>query len=181
MGLLGASISSAILRSISSAKSIGYSHRPSTRQKARDLGVADEIFDDFQECVADADIIILATPICTFENLFVQMADHLKPGAIVTDVGSTKTLPQRWAQKILPKNVHYVGSHPIAGSEQRGVDFARDDLIAGATCIVTPTAKTDDAAFKTIKKLWADLGCNVKVMSPNEHDKSSQTSLTSRT
>lgn len=171
MGLLGASITSAILRSISDAKSVGFSHRATTRDKARNLGVAAEIDDCLADCVSDADIVILATPICTFENLFKEISEHLKPGAIVTDVGSTKTLPHRWAQKYLPKTVHYVGSHPIAGSEKRGVEFARDDLLFGAACIVTRTAKTDSSAFKAVKKLWSDLGCKVKVMSPGEHDK----------
>jgi prephenate dehydrogenase len=171
MGLLGASISSAILRSVSGVKSVGFSHRASTRDKARGLGVADEIVETMDQCVSDADVVILATPICTFENLFKEMAEYLRPGTIVTDVGSTKTLPHKWAQKYLPKTVHYVGSHPIAGSEQRGVEFARDDLLFGATCIVTRTAKTNVAAFRKVKKLWSDLGCNVKVMTPNEHDK----------
>ena len=171
MGLLGASISSAILRSVSGVKSVGFSHRASTRDKARSLGVAGEIVETIADCVSDADIVILATPICTFENLFKEMAAHLRPGTIVTDVGSTKTLPHKWAQKILPKGVHYVGSHPIAGSEQRGVEFARDDLLSGAACIVTRTAKTNASALRKVKKLWADLGCNVKTMTPNEHDK----------
>jgi len=171
MGLLGASITSAILRSFSGVKSVGFSHRDSTRQKARQLGVADQIVDSIPDCVSDADIVILATPICTFENLFREMAPHLQPGTIITDVGSTKNLAHKWAKKYLPGSVHYVGSHPIAGSEQRGVEFARDDLLAGAVCIVTKTATTDPSAFAATKKLWADLGCSVKSMSPVEHDR----------
>ena len=171
MGLLGASITSAILRSLSGAKSYGFSHRASTREKSRKIGVADEISETLTECVSGADVVILASPICTFEDIFKQIAKDLKPGCIVTDVGSTKSLPHKWAQKTLPKNVHYVGSHPIAGSEKRGVEFARDDLLFGATCIITKTPKTNTAAARTLKKFWTDLGCKVKVMTPVEHDK----------
>jgi prephenate dehydrogenase len=171
MGLLGASITSAILRSLSHAKSVGFSHRASTRKKASQFGVASEIVDTMTDCVCDADIVILATPICTFEHLFKEMAADLRPGTIVTDVGSTKTLPHKWAQKHLPSGVHYVGSHPIAGSEKRGVEFARDDLLFGAKCIVTKTPKTNLSAVRKVKKLWSDLGCFVKVMTPAEHDR----------
>ena len=170
MGLLGASITSAILRSVSGAKSCGYSHRESTRQKSRQIGVADEISDTLTDAVKDADVVILATPISTFDDIFTQIAQDLKDGCIVTDVGSTKTLPHKWAQKSLPKNVYYVGSHPIAGSEKRGVEYARDDLLFGATCIVTRTAKTDLKASETIEQMWQELGCNIKVMTPNQHD-----------
>lgn len=171
MGLLGSSITLAILRSLFHTQSVGFSHRPSTRKKARNLGVADRIVDTITDCVSDADIVILATPVCTFENLFEEIAADLKPGAVVTDVGSTKSLPHKWAQKYLPSGVHYVGSHPIAGSEQRGVEFARDDLLFGATCIVTKTPRTNPSAIRTIRKLWVDLGCSVKVMTPAEHDR----------
>ncbi|MHC4510226.1 MAG: prephenate dehydrogenase, partial [Planctomycetota bacterium] len=128
MGLLGASISLAVLRSFTRMKVVGYTHRPSTRAKARQLAVATEIVDEMVRSVTDADLVILATPICTFESIFSEIADALPSGCIVTDVGSTKVLPHRWAAKRLPGTVHYVGSHPIAGSEQRGVEFARDDL-----------------------------------------------------
>ena len=171
MGLLGASITSAILRSISGAKSYGFSHRDSTRQKARELGVADQISDTLTDCVTDADMVILATPICTFEQIFKTIAPDLKPGCIVTDVGSTKTLPHKWAKATLPDNVYYVGSHPIAGSEQRGVEYARDDLLSGAACIVTKTPGTNKDAAETTQQLWDALGCIVKVMTPDKHDK----------
>lgn len=171
MGLLGASVSLSILRSLKGVKVVGYSHRASTRQKARDMSVADIIADDLAECVADSDVVILASPICTFEGIMVEIAPSLKDGCIVTDVGSTKSSPHRWAGKLLGKNVRYVGSHPIAGSEQRGVEFARDDLLLGAQCIITHTAKTDDAAVKVLEEMWTSLGCVVSLMTPAVHDR----------
>ena len=128
MGLLGSSVTLSAKRELARSRVVGYSHRDSTRQKARQYGVAHEIADTLEQAVAGADLVILATPIQTFEDYFKQMAPHLKDGCIVTDVGSTKTLPHQWAATHLPKGV-YVGSHPIAGSEKRGVEFARDDLL----------------------------------------------------
>ncbi len=171
MGLLGASVTLTILRALPGVKTVVFSHRPFTRRKAEKMGVADEVVNDIKECVCQADIVILATPIGTFEDTFRQIADALPDGCIVTDVGSTKVLPHRWAQKTLPERVRYVGSHPIAGSEKRGVEFARDDLLSGAACIVTKTKNTNTEAVRTLKSFWSSLGSVVKVMTPVEHDK----------
>ena len=171
LGLLGGSISLAVLRSFARVKVVGYTHRPSTRAKARKLAVASEVVDDMCRSVSEADLVILATPLCTFENIFIEIAEALPDGCIVTDVGSTKVLPHRWAAKKLPKRVHYVGSHPIAGSEQRGVEFARDDLFDQAMCVLTTTDKTNRRAVQSLKKFWSELGCFVKIMAPAEHDR----------
>ncbi len=171
LGLLGGSISLAVLRCFARAKVVGYTHRPSTRAKARQLAVASEVVDEISRSVSDADLVILATPIYTFEKIFGEIAGALPSGCIVTDVGSTKVLPHRWAARKLPKNVHYVGSHPIAGSEQRGIEFARDDLFDQAMCILTTTEKTNRQAVQTLKRFWSELGCLVKLMTPAEHDR----------
>jgi len=171
LGLLGGSITLAVLRSLLGVKTVGYSHRPATRRKARQLSVATEIVDDLNRGVSDADLVILATPISTFEKIFSQISDVLPRGCVVTDVGSTKVLPHRWAAGKLPKTVHYVGSHPIAGSEQRGVEFARGDLFDRATCILTTTKNTNRRAVQILKRFWSALGCSVKLMTPAEHDR----------
>lgn len=168
---MGSSVSLAVLRSFSRVKVIGYSHRPSTRDKARKLAVSTDIVDCLKSSVSCADLVILSTPIMTFEKIFSEIADSLPSGCIVTDVGSTKMLPHRWAAKKLPKRVHYIGSHPIAGSEQRGIEFARDDLFEGAMCILTKTKKTDRHSLQTLKSFWSTLGCSVKSMTPTEHDR----------
>jgi len=171
MGLLGASISLTVSRLSDGLKAVGYSHRASTRQKARKLGVADEIFDDICQSVSEADLVILATPVRTFESIFRKIDGSLKDGCIVTDVGSTKVLPHRWAEKHLGKNICYVGSHPIAGSEKRGLEFARDDLFVDSLCILTRKKGTNEKAFNTVKRFWKKLGCSVSVMSPSTHDR----------
>ncbi len=171
MGLLGASVTLSIKRELAGTKIVGYSHRSSTREKAADYGVADEIVDTLAAAVADMDVVILATPIQTFEGYFKEMAGSLKAGCVVTDVGSTKSLPHEWAAEYLPKGVHYVGSHPIAGSEKRGVEFARDDLLSGANCILTKVRGTHGPSVELLEWFWTKLGCCVEVMSPTRHDK----------
>jgi len=171
LGLVGGSITLAILRCLSGVKVVGYTHQPATRLRARQLAVATEIADDMATSVSRADLVIIATPVCTFEETFGAIADALPAGCIVTDVGSTKVLAHRWAAKGLPKTTHYVGSHPIAGSEQRGVEFARDDLFEQTTCILTATKKTNHKAVQTLKRLWSSLGCSVRLMTPAQHDR----------
>jgi len=170
-GLLGGSITLTVMRSFPEVKAVGWSHRESTRQRARDEHIANEIVDDICESVREADIVIAATPICTFEGIFEEIARALPDGCIVTDVGSTKMMPGVWARRKLGANVHYVGSHPIAGSEQRGVEFARDDLFYSAACIITATEQSDGEAVKAMERFWSGLGCYVSFMTPQEHDR----------
>jgi len=171
MGLLGGSVALTAKRALSSVKTVGYSYRAVTRRKARKIGVAGEIVNNISDCVADADIVIVATPISAFEGIFKEINKSAKSKCIVTDVGSVKVLPHRWAAKCFSGKVHYVGSHPIAGSEKMGVEFARDDLFCNAQCILTRQEKTNAAAFRTLRKFWTELGCRINVMSPLEHDK----------
>jgi len=171
LGLLGGSVSLAARQRFSEATVTGYSHRAATRRKAREFAVASVVADDLASAVARADLVILATPIFTFERYFEALGELVRPDCIITDVGSTKVLPHRWAEAKLGGRVRYVGSHPVAGSEQRGVEFARDDLLAQARCIVTTTERSDRAAVQTLKRFWSALGCFVDTMDPVEHDR----------
>lgn len=171
MGLLGSSVALAVKRELPSARVIGYSHRSKTRQKAREAGVAHEVAETLRDTVTNADIVILATPIQTFKSYFSEISIYLKTGCIVTDVGSTKLQAHQWAKKYLPKEVYYVGSHPIAGSEKRGVEFARDDLLTNARCVLTKTNGTDIKSIDILHWFWTQLGCSVVVMSPAAHDR----------
>jgi len=171
LGLLGGSVALAVRQRLPGTAVLGYSHRPSTRRRAKALGVVAETAANLRAAAAQADLIVLATPIFTFERYFAELSKVVGPGCIVTDVGSTKVLPHVWAEQQLAGHVCYVGSHPIAGSEQRGVEFARDDLFDQARCILTTTAATNRAAVRTLKSFWATLGCSVQMMSPAEHDR----------
>ena len=168
---MGGSLGMAVARSTGGVRRVGYSHRQVTRERALAAGAVDEISGDVRAAVAEADLVVLASPIGTFEGLMAEMAGSLKDGALVTDVGSTKSLPSRWARKYLPGRVEFVGSHPMAGSEQRGVDFARADLFEDAACIITPTAGTQKQTADFLEQFWSGLGMRVSRMSPMVHDR----------
>lgn len=171
VGLLGSSITLGVSRCFPGVKTVGYAHRAVTRRKARVLSVATEIVGDLKKSVAEADVVILATPISTFERVFCEIGGALRDGCVVTDVGSTKVLPHRWAARLLGRRVDYVGSHPIAGSEQRGLDYGRDDLFVGALCILTTAGRSSGRAVTLLKQFWSALGCDVRLMKPAEHDR----------
>jgi len=171
LGLLGGSISLAVRERMPGVTVVGYSHRAGTRRRAKALGIATEVASDLARAAKTADMVILATPIFTFDQYFADLASTVPSGCIITDVGSTKVLPHQWADHRLAKVARYVGSHPIAGSEQRGVEFARDDLFDQARCVLTTTRTTDRAATRILREFWSALGCNVHVMSPADHDR----------
>jgi len=171
LGLLGGSIALAVRQRLPGTVVIGYSHRPATRRRARALGVVVETARTLEEAAGTADLVVLATPIFTFEQYFADLSRIMPAGGIVTDVGSTKVLPHHWAQNRLAGHLRYVGSHPVAGSEQRGVEFARDDLFDQARCILTTTPTTDREAVKILRGFWSALGCSVRVMDPAQHDR----------
>jgi len=171
LGLLGGSVALAVRQRLPGTAVIGYSHRPATRRRAKALGIVVQTAGSLKAAVAAADLVVLATPIFTFEKYFVDLSGIVPPDCIITDVGSTKVLPHLWADKRLAGHVRYVGSHPVAGSEQRGVEFARDDLFDQARCILTTTAATDRDAVRVLRSFWSALGCSVRVMSPVEHDR----------
>lgn len=171
VGLLGGSIGLALKSRGLGAAVMGFGHRPSTLQRALEMGAIDQACQSLPQAVADADLVILCTPVGLFESLLGQMASDLKPGAVVTDVGSTKRSVVRQAHKQLPRGVHFVGSHPMAGSEKRGIDYARADLFAGATCLLTPVAKTHAPSLAAVERFWTALGMRTCRLSPAEHDR----------
>ena len=171
LGLLGGSLGLAIKRAYPKVKRVGFSHRASTRRKALRLGVVDSLCDNLDQAVRQGQLIILATPIGVFANLMKQMAPSLTPGTLVTDVGSTKVAPAQWAKAHLPKQVEFLGAHPIAGSEQRGVEFARADLFDNANCIITPTATNSKQARSFFLRFWNKLQMKTSSMTPAQHDR----------
>ena len=171
VGLLGGSIGLAVKAAGMPCRVVGYGHRASTLERALEMGAIDESASTCAEAVAGADLIVLCTPVGIFPQNLQDMAGHLKAGAIITDVGSTKRSVVDEAQRILPTTVKFVGSHPMAGSEKRGVEFARADLFQGANCIVTPSDDMDLAAQEAVEDFWRRLGMRITRLSPADHDR----------
>ena len=171
VGLLGGSIGLALRKIASNCTIVGYGHRTSTLAEAKQLGAIDEATTNPVQAVDRADLVILCTPVGTFPTLLNQIRPALMPGALVTDVGSTKRRVVSDADALLPPHVHFVGSHPMAGSEKRGVAHATADLYEGATCITTPTETTNPGALEKIESFWRTFGMHVTRLSPAEHDR----------
>jgi prephenate dehydrogenase len=171
VGLLGGSIGLAVKSISSSCKIIGYGHRPEPLALAKSRGAIDEIADSAAHAVQGADLVILCTPVGTFGSLLQEISAAIKPGAIVTDVGSTKRSVCNLADTLLPPQAHFVGSHPMAGSEKRGVEAARADLFRQALCITTPTNRTDRHALGVVESFWNELGMRTTRLSPEDHDR----------
>ena len=171
-GLLGGSIGLAA-RARSLAKRVSaLVRRPESVAECQAFGVADEVTLDLAEAVAGTDLIVLCTPISGMAALAKRTLPHLKPDAVVTDVGSTK---QQLVAELTPlcagAAAHFVGSHPMAGSEQTGPAAARANLFDGTVCVVTPTGDTHAGALATVNDFWAGLGSQPVAMPADTHDR----------
>jgi prephenate dehydrogenase len=171
VGLLGGSIGLAAKAAVNGCTVIGYGHRRPSLDAALEMGAIDEMYDRPAEAVRDADLVILCTPVGVLPQMLEAIGPALKPGAVVTDVGSTKASVVSAAKNLLPETAHFIGSHPMAGSEKRGVEFARPDLTQGALCIVTPDESSDRTALEKVESFWRLIGMRTTRLSPAEHDR----------
>ncbi len=171
VGLLGGSIGLALKAQYPDIEVAGVGRRQKSLDEALAIGAIDTAHFDAAQPAAKSDLIILATPVGAFARYLSDIAGVLKRGALVTDVGSTKATVVRMASSILGPAGPFVGSHPMAGSELKGPTFARADLFAGATCIVTPTPKTPAGLARRTEKLWRDMGMKTVQMTPAAHDR----------
>lgn len=171
VGLLGASIAMAIRRSVSGCSITGYAHRSSTLEAALDAGLIDSGYADPARAVQGADLVVLCTPVSTLAPLLRDISPAVSANTVVTDVGSTKRSVVAAAEEHLPAGVQFVGSHPMAGSERRGLGAARADLFDGHTCIITPTSRTAPEAVASVEAFWKFLGMRTIRLSPDEHDR----------
>lgn len=170
-GLLGASLGLGLRASGFGGRIVGVGRRASTIELARRLVCIDEATTHLGPAVAGGGLVVLATPLGAFVDLFQQIADHDHPRLVVTDVGSTKQKVCADARRILPDATRFVGCHPMAGSEQKGPEAARADLFAGKPCIITPEADTDGHAIEVVRGLWRMMGMQLIEMTPFEHDR----------
>ena len=171
VGLLGGSAALGLKAHDPDVRIAGVGRRQSSLDQALAVGAIDTAHLDPLEPVRSTDMVILATPVRAFAGHLRAIAGVLPDGAIVTDVGSTKTTVVRTAERILGPGRAFVGSHPMAGSEQKGVTFSRADLFAGATCIVTPTRRTPLTLVRRVERMWRRLGMRIVRMSPMAHDR----------
>ena len=170
VGLIGGSFALALKKNGFKGTIIGIGRKKENIIKAKDLGVIDEFSTEPAEGVKDADLILLATPVGQFSGIIEGIRNHIKPGSIVTDVGSVKAEVIKELKKLMPEGVSFVGAHPIAGKECSGVNAASPDLFNNTRCIITPDENTDKTALEKVFELWNTLGAKTVLMSPDEHD-----------
>ena len=170
-GLLGGSLGLAIRQRQLSVKVRAFVRRPESVAECQRLGVAHVATQNMKEAVSRADLVILCTPLSQMRELALQMRPFLKPGAVVTDVGSVKAGVAQELEPLLREvRAWFVGSHPMAGSEKTGLAAARADLFNNAICLVTPTPQSPAAAVGAVQDFWKALGgCPVR-MTPEMHD-----------
>jgi len=170
-GLLGASLAMAVKERGLAARIVTWSRRAETRAKCLNQSWCDAVLDSPEEAVAGSDLVILCTPVQTIVPLLEQIGPALAEGALVSDVGSTKSLICREAQAALEgRSATFLGAHPMAGSEQAGLEHARSDLFELAACILTPLEDAPTAAIAKLNIFWESLGMVVATVSPEKHD-----------
>ncbi len=169
VGLIGGSLALVCRAKGIVSEVIGVGRSEQNLREAVDLKAIDSYSFKAEDAVKGADLVILATPVRSLIRLAHEIAPHLSPGAIVTDVGSVKG-PLTEIESILPEGTYFVAGHPIAGKEKSGVKAAFPQLFQDAKCILTPTPKSNPDAVDTVQKMWEMAGARVLRMTPEAHD-----------
>jgi prephenate dehydrogenase len=170
LGLIGGSIGLALHRAKAAQQVAGYDLGKGVNDRARRVGAIDQPCGSVADAVRGAEIVILATPIGAIRSLLQNIAPSLTPGAVVTDVASTKAQVISWAEEFLPSSVSFVGGHPMAGKELQGVEAADATLFQNRIYCLTPTPRTPPAAINKVSMLVEALGARVRFLEPAEHD-----------
>jgi len=170
IGLIGGSLGKIIKTKKLAHEVVGVSQRQSTLTAAIKMNAVDKVYTDVKKAVVQSDFVVLATPISIINSLLMSIGPHLKRNCIITDVGSTKVSIVKMAQEYLPPSAFFVGSHPLAGSEKKGVQNADINLFQKSLCLMTPTDKTHKKSCDKVRRFWIAVGSKVKYLSPEEHD-----------
>ncbi len=170
IGLIGSSLSHAMRQKQLATSISGYARSAGTRSKAKEIGLVTSIHETAADAVRDADLVILCSPVGTYGPLAQEIAAALKPGAILTDVGSVKGAVVRDVLPHVPHGVHFIPGHPIAGTEQSGPESGFAELFQNRWCILTPLPDADPDAVARLTAFWKGCGSNVETMTPEHHD-----------
>ena len=170
IGLIGSSISHAMRRGGLARRIVGAAKTEATRATALRLGLVDEVFENSADAVREADLVILCVPVRACGPVAAEIAGSLKPGAILTDVGSVKGSVLADVAPHVPTGVHFIPGHPIAGTEHSGPEAGFAELFDGRWCVLTPPADADGSAVARLRAFWEALGSNVEIMPADHHD-----------
>lgn len=171
VGLIGGSLARSLREHGAVAEIVGIGRGEANLQRALELGVIDRYTLDPVAGVAGADLVFLATPVCAVVDILARIAPALPPGCVVTDGGSVKGEIVAACEALMPAGTFFVGGHPIAGTEQSGVEASFATLYQGKRCIVTPTEATDRRALAKVVRMWEIAGSEVVLMEVDKHDR----------
>jgi prephenate dehydrogenase len=171
VGLIGGSLARALREKGEVGEVVGIGRGEANLRKAVELGVIDRFATDPRVGVAGADLVFLATPVCSIAALVEQIAPVLAAGCIVTDGGSVKEEIVAPCERLMPAGTHFVGGHPIAGTEHSGVEASFTTLFQARRCILTPTQRTDGEALRKVARMWEAAGSEVIMMDVVKHDR----------
>jgi len=167
-GLLGGSIAMALRRKSPESTLSIWGRRQETLETVSKSGIADLVSTELSQVVAGADLIVFCVPIGAMGEIARKIVPFLKPGVLITDVGSVKGPVVQELAPIFESKACFIGSHPMAGSERAGIEAAQANLFEGAVCILTPTQESPE--LKKLRGFWELLGCQVRILSPQAHD-----------
>ena len=169
-GLIGSSIARGIKKNKLATKVVSSNRSNSTNKKVIRLKIVNEASSDTKKIVKGSDLIIIASPLSSYKNIILKIKSSLKNGAILTDVGSVKKNVISLIEKNIPKNVSWISSHPIAGTEESGPESGFSELFKNRWCILTPSKKSKNKDVKLLEKFWQKLGSKVDIMNAKQHD-----------
>ena len=170
VGLIGSSIARAAREYGAVRTIVATARSEATRKRVAELGIADQVVATNAEAAEDADLVIVCIPVGASGPVTAEIASSLKPGAIVSDVGSVKSAVLSDMAPHIPKGVHLIPAHPVAGTENSGPDSGFAELFVNRWCILTPPEGADAAAVEKLQAFWSTLGANVEVMTAEHHD-----------
>ncbi|PTX57012.1 prephenate dehydrogenase [Litoreibacter ponti] len=170
LGLIAGSLFYASRRAGLVGEMVGFARSEETRAVAREIGLCDRIADSAGDAVEDADLVLLCVPVGAMEQVAREIAPRLKPGAVVSDVGSTKGAVIAAVSPHMPSGVHFIPSHPLAGTEQSGPRSGFAELFDNRWCLLTPLPGTDESELAKYRAYWEALGSNVDEMDADHHD-----------
>jgi prephenate dehydrogenase len=170
IGLLGGSIARTARKNGLAGGVTGCGRKKERLEYALANGIADRVTHDPREAVRGADLVVVCTPVGLIPEMLKSIAGGIEQRAIVTDVGSTKANIVRAGESLMPEGVSFVGCHPMAGSEESGVEASTDTLFENALCVLTSSDKTNLTALEKLERFWKTLRARVMIMAPDEHD-----------
>jgi cyclohexadieny/prephenate dehydrogenase len=170
VGLIGSSIARAARAHGAVRQIVATARSAKTKKRVAELGIADKVVETNAEAVTGADLVVVCIPVGVCGAVAKEIGPHLKPGATVSDVGSVKSSVVRDMGAHLPKTVHFVPAHPVAGTEHSGPDAGFAELFDGRWCILTPPEGTDAEAVDRLAAFWRLIGAKVEIMSAEHHD-----------